>query len=74
MRRWYEGRLGGLRADDDGTRRARLAFLATEGAFFLRSFRLLPMDRQEWDDIFADIRGRPSEISVRDRRGARRNP
>ena len=36
-------------------RRARLAFLATEGAFFLRFFGLLPMDQKQWDATFSDI-------------------
>lgn len=55
-RSWYESRVAGLDADTEEGRRARLAFLATEGAFFLRFFGLLPMEQEQWDDIFADIR------------------
>lgn len=55
-RDWYADRLRGLRPAQAGDRRARLAFLAAEGATLLRFSGLLPMTRQEWDDIFADIR------------------
>lgn len=56
MRRWYEGRLAGLTPDSEEARRARLAFLANEGAFLLRFLGLVPITSQEWQDIFADIR------------------
>jgi len=55
-RDWYESRVAGLDATTDEGRRARLAFLATEGAFFLRFFGLLPMDQEQWDATFSDIR------------------
>ena len=42
------------RAED---RSARLAFLATEGAFMLRFFGLLEMDDAQWRGIFEDIEG-----------------
>ena len=54
-REWYRQRVAGLNRADAGDRRARLAFLATEGAFMLRYFGLLDIDRDEWDDIFASI-------------------
>jgi AcrR family transcriptional regulator len=52
-RDWYRRLAQGL--DGPGNRQARLALLATEGAFFLRFFDLLPMTRAEWEAIFADI-------------------
>ncbi|MBP0463382.1 TetR family transcriptional regulator [Roseomonas sp. PWR1] len=55
-RGWYAGRLGSLDPRDAGGRRARLAFLAAEGATLLRFCGLLSMTQHEWDDIFADIR------------------
>lgn len=55
-RRWYEGRLDGLKPDSDEARRARLAFLANEGAFYLRFLGLLPIDSDEWQSIFADLK------------------
>lgn len=55
-RAWYTSRLREIAAspqpDRDGL---RLAFLATEGVFLLRSFGLLDMTDGEWDDIFGDI-------------------
>ncbi|WGF90152.1 TetR/AcrR family transcriptional regulator [Marinivivus vitaminiproducens] len=55
-RRWYEGRVEDLDVGSDRERRARLAFLANEGAFYLRFLGLLPVSSDEWQDIFADIR------------------
>lgn len=52
---WYQERLEGFTADDAATRRARLAFFAAEGVFHLRFLGLLPIDSQEWNDIFDDI-------------------
>ncbi|MGR9276176.1 TetR/AcrR family transcriptional regulator [Rhizobium leguminosarum] len=52
-RRWYANRFQGLGEGTDF--RLRLAFLATEGAFLLRYLNLLPLDRDLWDRVFADI-------------------
>ena len=54
VRRWYGERAVPVAADDPSSRLARLAFFATEGAFFLRYFNLLPMSAAEWDSILAD--------------------
>ncbi len=37
-------------------RRARLAFLAVEGAFMLRYFRLMDIGQEEWDSMLDDVR------------------
>ncbi len=37
-------------------RRARLAFLAVEGAFMLRYFRLMDIGQDEWDSMLDDVR------------------
>jgi AcrR family transcriptional regulator len=55
MRSWYAGHLAGFDVTTDEGRRARLAFLATEGAFMLRYFGLVDMSKSEWSDIFRDI-------------------
>jgi AcrR family transcriptional regulator len=55
VRAWYAGRLAGLDASSEEGRRARLAFLATEGAFLLRYFGLMEIGPEEWRAIFADI-------------------
>lgn len=54
-RLWYRGRLDSLDLTTDEGRQARLAFLATEGAFLLRSFGFVDMEDAEWRDIFGDI-------------------
>jgi AcrR family transcriptional regulator len=56
VRRWYERRTEGLQTDDAEARYARLAFLATEGAFLLRFLGLLSIDQETWNNIFVDIR------------------
>ena len=54
-RRWYRERLAMLDPATGEGRRARLAFLATEGAFALRFFGLMDMDEGEWEDVMKDI-------------------
>lgn len=54
-RAWYAARLAGLDTTTPEGRRARLAFLACEGAFMLRFLRFMEMDEAEWQAIFADI-------------------
>ncbi|WP_199742041.1 TetR/AcrR family transcriptional regulator [Vulcaniibacterium tengchongense] len=57
-RDWYAERFGDLKAlDGPEAVRARLAFLATEGLFFLRHFGLVSMTRREWERHFDDIAG-----------------
>lgn len=56
-RAWYNSRLAGLDLKSTAGRRARLAFLASEGAFFLRAFNLLDMDEQDRQVLFDDIAG-----------------
>lgn len=54
-RSWYTVRLREIAASGAGAGALRMAFLATEGVFLLRSFGLLDMKDAEWDDIFKDI-------------------
>lgn len=54
-RAWYRARIASLDLAKPEDRRARLAFLATEGAFMLRFFGLIDMEEAEWRDIFGDI-------------------
>ncbi|WP_181273172.1 TetR/AcrR family transcriptional regulator [Pseudomonas aeruginosa] len=53
---WYRSRLEGLDLSAPEGRRARLAFLAVEGAFMLRYFRLMDIDQEEWDSMLDDVR------------------
>ncbi|MFK8399895.1 TetR/AcrR family transcriptional regulator [Pseudomonas sp. BGr12] len=53
-RGWYRERLLGLDVDSARGRRARVAFMAAEGAFFLRYFGFLAISESEWADLFED--------------------
>ncbi|UYW27278.1 TetR/AcrR family transcriptional regulator [Methylorubrum extorquens] len=55
VRDWYAAWIGKFGPDSDAERRARTAFLAAEGAFFLRSLGLVEMDQDQWDGVFEDI-------------------
>ncbi|HEI8864848.1 TetR/AcrR family transcriptional regulator [Serratia sp. AKBS12] len=54
-REWYRGRIEQLDVTSEQGKRARLAFLATEGAFMLRFFGLMEIDQQQWEAMFADM-------------------
>ncbi|PSJ59302.1 TetR/AcrR family transcriptional regulator [Pseudaminobacter soli (ex Li et al. 2025)] len=54
-RAWYEARMAQLDSSTEEGRRLRLAFLASEGAFLLRSFGFMPMTDEEWQQAFDDI-------------------
>lgn len=54
-RKWYQSRVAGLDPARPEDRRARLAFLATEGAFMLRFFGFMDIDQREWLEILDDI-------------------
>lgn len=52
---WYRKQLDGLDVSTEQGRNARLAFIANEGAFLLRSFQLFELTEDEWQQIFRDI-------------------
>ncbi|MAD47525.1 MAG: TetR family transcriptional regulator [Oceanospirillaceae bacterium] len=54
-RTWYRGIISDLDLSDEKARRMRLAFLASEGAFLLRSLGLLDIDDSEWQDMMDDV-------------------
>lgn len=54
-RAWYRSRIAKLDMASEEGRRARLAFLATEGAFMLRFFHLMDIGEEEWASILTDI-------------------
>jgi hypothetical protein len=54
-RRWYRQRLAALDTGTEEGRRARLALLATEGAFTVRFLGLMDMDENEWTEVMEDI-------------------
>lgn len=52
---WYAQQFAGFDTVTDEGRKARLAFLATEGAFLIRFLGLADIDQTNWREIFADI-------------------
>jgi AcrR family transcriptional regulator len=56
VRGWYAERFGALSELEgpEGTS-ARIAFLATEGLFFLRHFGLMDVSREEWRRQFEEV-------------------
>lgn len=50
-RAWYAELFGGLEPQSKEGRRARMALLATEGAFLLRTFGLMEFSDDEWTDV-----------------------
>ncbi|KHN54432.1 TetR/AcrR family transcriptional regulator [Pectobacterium fontis] len=52
---WYDLHLSGLDLNSQAGRDARLAFLASEGAFLLRYFGFMTVDDETWKAIFSDI-------------------
>ena len=54
-REWYNSRLDGLDLTSTRARNARLAFLASEGVFFLKSFNLIDLDGEAWEEVFEAI-------------------
>lgn len=53
---WYASRIGDLNADTEEARRLRIAFLAAEGAYFLRNLIGLEITDSVWSEIFDDLR------------------
>lgn len=55
LARWYRARAGTLEAKTDQARRLRLAFLAAEGAYYLRYVFGFPISDEMWNEIFSDL-------------------
>ncbi|WP_336946585.1 TetR/AcrR family transcriptional regulator [Asaia sp. HN010] len=52
---WYRKRYDNFSAESSEDRRARVAFIASEGMFYLKFLGLFDFGTDEWDDIFDDI-------------------
>lgn len=50
-RTWYAERFGGVDLKSREGRRAKMALLATEGAFILRAFGLMEFSEDEWSSV-----------------------
>lgn len=53
---WYASRIGNLTAKTAEQRRLRIAFLAAEGAFYIRHLVGFPIDDPLWHDLFKDLK------------------
>lgn len=57
VRKWYHDLLEPLDSSSQSGRRARLAFMAMEGAFLLRSFGFMQMESEnDWQEIYDEIK------------------
>jgi AcrR family transcriptional regulator len=54
-RDWYNARLAELDLSTPDDRKLALAFLASEGAFLLRSLQLIDLDDAQWSALFEDM-------------------
>jgi AcrR family transcriptional regulator len=52
---WYRARAGTLEATTSEARVLRIAFLAAEGAYYLRNLFSFPMSDRLWHEIFDDL-------------------
>ncbi|BET25642.1 TetR family transcriptional regulator [Limnobacter thiooxidans] len=53
---WYASRIGDLNVVNEEDRRLRAAFLATEGAFFMRYLIGFDVSDEVWSEVFKDIK------------------
>lgn len=53
--RWYASRIGDFSARSAEEKRARIAFLAAEGAFYVRHLAGVPMTDRLWKEIFREL-------------------
>lgn len=62
--RWCAERIGDLSANTPENGRLRLAFLASEGLFFLRHVLQIPVSDALWREIFRDIKTMIDEVDT----------
>lgn len=63
---WYRQRMELMDTTTPAGRHARLAFIASEGAFMLRCFGFWSLDVQEWTSVFQDIAGLASPVTAQE--------
>lgn len=56
VRNWYRKHLQPLDLSTPEGKKARIAFMAMEGAFLLRSFGFMQMDAAQWAELFDEIK------------------
>ncbi|MBA8881313.1 TetR/AcrR family transcriptional regulator [Phyllobacterium myrsinacearum] len=54
-REWYKTRMADFDLTTEAGRRAKIAFIATEGVFMLRFFGFMEISEHDWNAIFDDI-------------------
>ncbi len=68
VRAWYHDHFQKLDMTTPEGRRARIVFMAIEGAFMLRTFGFMRMGEQDWKTLFDDIKAmlpRPSRKTAK---------
>lgn len=60
---WYKARIGDLQAVGADERKQRIAFLAGEGAFFMRHLVGFEMSDKLWHEIFSDLQSLLSDVA-----------
>lgn len=53
---WYAARVPNLSATGEEARRLRMAFMAAEGAFYMRYFVGFPISDAVWETLFDDLK------------------
>ena len=56
MVNWYKERFGNLEASDEASRKRRILYLATEGAFMMRNMVGFESESAFWDEVFNDLK------------------
>lgn len=56
MTKWYLERMGNLEATNLDSKKIRIVYLATEGAFFMRNIVGFNLEENFWNEIFDDLR------------------
>ncbi|GAL60153.1 putative transcriptional regulator [Pseudescherichia vulneris NBRC 102420] len=56
MVNWYKERFGNLEATDEASRKRRILYLATEGAFMMRNMVGFESGSAFWDEVFNDLK------------------
>lgn len=55
LKDWHTKKIASIQGTSEDERRARIAYLATEGAFFIKYLGLADLDKSQWQSIFSDI-------------------
>lgn len=74
VRRWYREHLQPLDLSTPAGKKARIAFMAMEGAFLLRTFGFMQMADAEWHALFGEIKATLPALQQTASAGSRPSP